>query len=85
MEKSLHGSVDCIAGILVVLTIAVIPALGDVSFDPQFYLASILWEVAYRTPQLIASATPNFSLRCIWRPQMSFQGIIARAISIMAE
>ena len=39
----------------------------------------------YKTPQLIAMATPIFSLTFICRPQMTVHGSMASAMSMAAE
>lgn len=71
------------AGILVVLMMAVMPALRE-SVDIRVHGYGV-WGTTYNTPQLMAMATPIFSLSFIWSPQMTVHGSNASAMSMAAE
>ena len=71
------------AGILVVLMMAVMPALERVS---EYAAHAKVWlGNTYKTPQLMAMATPIFSFSFICRPQMTVHGSMASAMSMAAE
>ena len=86
---------ESMAGIFVVLIMAVMPALFQVSKsckDRQGRKEKKKEkggeegrDKTHKIPQLMATATPIFSLRFICRPQMSFHGSSARLRSMSAE
>ena len=70
-----------------VLTMAVAPALHRTALvSPINHLIwSVGFHATYKTPMLIARATPTFSFRFIWSFQMTFHGKSANTKSIMPE
>jgi hypothetical protein len=73
-------------GILLVLTIAVTPALDRSVIATDYALIEGERHVqTYHTPILIATATPTFSLFFICSFQIIVHGSIARVMSIAAE